>query len=48
MRPAARCLAMEIVLSGQAINVHIPMLLGAAKCSTGSRVGLALSSPKAC
>ena len=48
MRPAARCLAIEIMLSGQAINVHVPMLLADPKRSTGSRVGVALSATKAC
>ena len=39
---------MEIMLSGQAINVHVPMLSADPKRSTGSRVGVALSATKAC
>ena len=35
------------MLSGQAINVHVPMLLADPKRSTGSRVGVALSATKA-
>ena len=48
MRPAARYLQIEIMLPGQAINVHVPMLLEDPKRSTGCRVGLALSATKAC
>ena len=43
-----RYLQIEIMLSGQAINVHVPMLLEDPKRSTGCRVGLALSATKAC
>ena len=39
---------MEIMLSGQAINVHVPLLLADPKRSTGSRVGVALFATKAC
>ena len=48
MRPVARCLAMEIMLSGQAINVHKPMPLGDPKRSTDCHVALALSGTKEC
>ena len=48
MRPAARYLQIEIMLPGQAINVHVPMLLEDPKRSTGCRVGEALSAAKAC
>ena len=48
MRPAVRYLQIEIMLSGQVINVHVPMLLADPKRSTGSRVGVALSATKAC
>ena len=48
MRPAARHHQIEIMLSGQAINVHVSMLLEDPKRSTGCRVGVALSATKAC
>ena len=48
MRPAEKYLQIEIMLSGQAINVHVPMLLEDPKRSTGCRVGVALSTTKAC
>ena len=48
MRPAARHHQIEIMLSGQAVNVHVPMLLEDPKRSTGYHVGVALSAAKAC